>query len=385
MVTSNLIGAGVYIRCFSLARQLVLLGYSVTLMTSGNSGSRRETTATIDGVRVVSVGERGSRRVVNSGLNPAAAVRRMAFLDRDRFDLTHVFGHRPTAAWPALAWRKRHGAPLIADWADLWSRDGIAEQRGWGAKWALGALDERWDRQLRARADGITAICSYLRQRAISEGAAPDRVWLLPPGANTDIIWPLDRGEIRDQFGLPLAAPIVAHCGYAPYDAELLARSFLALSRRRSDAILLMTGARWRSFERLIAGARSAARIIHMGSVAYERLGEALACGDAMLLPYTRRPVNLGRYPNKLGDYLAAGRPTITNNTGDCGELVARTGAGVLVAEAPEAFAVAAQRLAEDGAWRDALGQRARQVAEEEFTWRQRAQELDRIYRQLMS
>jgi glycosyltransferase involved in cell wall biosynthesis len=384
MLTSNIAGEGVFIRCLSLARQLAPLGYSVTLVVSAPRAGWRKLATMVDGVTIISVSEAGPRRLRNSGLSLAAAIRRAGALRLGAYDLVHVFGHRPTAAWPALFGQRKRGWRVVADWSDLWSGDGIAGQRAWGAGWLLGRLDDWWGQRLRARADMITVISTYLGKLAAAEGAPPQKVALLPPGANVDIIRPLPQAAMRRHYDLPQKAPVVVHAGYAAYDADLLARSYLALARRRPGAYLLLTGGRWRAVNRRIQAEGKSAQVVALGSLAYERLGEVLACGDAMLLPYTNRPINLGRYPNKLGDYLAAGRPVITNPTGDLGRFVAVEGVGLVVEEDGEAFAEAAELLAGDAVLGAAIGRRARQVAEDCFSWRLRAQELDRVYRRIL-
>ena len=123
--------------------------------------------------------------------------------------------------------------------------------------------------------------------------------------------------------GLPEDALVLVHTGFAPFDDRLLADVFLDIARREPRVRLVTTGRRVSSLDAAAAAAGAADRLFQLGVVPYAELGGVMACGDAMLVPYTRRPHNTARFPNRVGDYLAAGRPIVTNPTGDLGHLVA--------------------------------------------------------------
>jgi glycosyltransferase involved in cell wall biosynthesis len=77
---------------------------------------------------------------------------------------------------------------------------------------------------------------------------------------------------------------------------------------------------------------------------------------------------------------MAAGRPTVTNPTGDLGELVADTGCGLLVGESPAAFADATYSLLRDTELAGRLGSQARRAAEDQISWRALARDLAAFY-----
>ena len=88
-----------------------------------------------------------------------------------------------------------------------------------------------------------------------------------------------------------------------------------------------------------------------------------------MLLPLSDRPVNSARFPNRFGNYLAAGRPIATNPTGDVGEVVEREQVGIVAPDEPGAFADAVLRLLDDLPTCGAMGRRARDLAETRYSW----------------
>ena len=128
---------------------------------------------------------------------------------------------------PALLTARRLGIPCVIDWADLWGFDGIAGERRWLSRFSLGAVDEFLEERVRDRADALTVINTKLRERAEQRFNVP--IMLLPVGANSDLIRPLPKKEMRREFGFPEDVSDRAPC------------RFVSLRRRISRAIVCRT------------------------------------------------------------------------------------------------------------------------------------------------
>jgi glycosyltransferase involved in cell wall biosynthesis len=196
---------------------------------------------------------------------------------------------------------------------------------------------------------------------------------------------PLPKDEMRRKYGLPADAFIVVHTGLAPYDMRYLAEAFVILAKRHPNSLLVMTVNRFPSFQAIMDRAGLAANVVYLGMLDRTRLTEAMACADVLALPYTNISVNRYRYPNKLGDYLAAGRPIVTNRTGDLGQLIEQERAGLLADDTPQSFAEQIEKVACDPALGEQLAQRGRQLAEEKLDWRFLAADLERFYHDILS
>jgi glycosyltransferase involved in cell wall biosynthesis len=338
----------------------------------------------VEGVEVIEPFDPLPPRARESGLSPFDLASRVgSFLHNDHFDVIHCFDHRPTVSFPALLLARKTGTPCIFDWADLWGFDGIASQRSIVGRASLGCFDQFLEDRVRRRANALTVINTKLRERAQTRFRAP--IHLLPVGANTDLIQPLPKKEMRRRFGLPENASIALLAGLSPYDIEYLARSFVELVRLHPAAMLVVAGARFPTLERIIGQAGFSSQLVRLGMLDRAALSAAMACADVLLLPYTNRSVNLYRYPNKLGDYLSAGRPIVTNATGDLGRLVAEERVGLVAADTLEAFARAAKELFDDSALADELGRRGRALAETKLDWRFLARDLEAFYLQTIA
>jgi len=386
MLTHNMAGiGGSFMRSASLAGALVELGHEVTLLASRREIGLRRIETLQEGVRILQMPDLLPGRVRHGGLSPIDLSARCCLVLQERFDLIHGFDHRPAVSLPALLGRRRWRVPYVADWADLWGRGGIADERSSLGGRLLGLLDHRAEGYVHRRADAVTAITTELAGRARALGVPHERLRLVPVGANTKAIVPLPKAEMRVKLGLPLDRDVVVHIGFAPYDARLLAETFVSLARRNPRALLVLSGGRMRIAEELLDRAGLGERMVHFGVVPYERLGEVLACGDVMLLPYSDRSLNRARYPNRVGDYLAAGRPIATNPTGDVGRMLRDEGVGLVADPEPETFAQAIQMLLEDAPLREEMGRRARWLAETRLSWRSLAVPLVGLYQELMA
>ena len=385
MMTHNMAGlGGSFMRAHSLAKSLVVLGNHVTLIASRRLPGRHRIEEEIDGVRVIQMADLLPERVRHGGLSPLDLAGRVKHADGP-YDIIHGFDHRPSVSIPALLMRQRRQIPYVADWADLWGRGGIAEQSDSVIRRLLGWADHHWERFAHAHADAVTVVTRNLAGRAEQLGIPVRRIRLIQVGANGDVITPLSKTDMRIKHGLPEDAPIAVHNGFAPYDARLLADTFAILAKRNPRVILLLTGCRLPYLHELAEAAGFSDRVRHLGVVPYSRLGEILACGDVMLLPFSDRSVNAARYPNRVGDYLAAGRPIATNPTGDLGEMVRSEGIGIVPEAEPEAFAAAIDQLLANKESQQQMGLRARKLAETRLSWSALAKQLDELYRDLLS
>lgn len=379
LLTHNLAGlGGSYMRGFSLARQLGSLGHSVTLMASRSRAGITSRVTIKDGVSLLEMPDLFPSRTRNGGLSPVDSLGRALWIGRRRFDIVHAFDHRPAVSIPSLVGKAR-GAILVSDWADLWGEGGIADERG-RVGWLLGRTDDLWERQFRRWVDGVTVITSHLRGRLEAIGVPMERQLLLPPGANTDLIRPLNRAEIRRSYGLPADAQIVGFTGFAPYDSELLVEVVWRIISAEPAAIVVASG---RIPENLRVELRQRGlegRLRDLGVVPFADLEKVLACADVLLMPYADKEVNRSRFPNRFGDYLASGRMIVTNRTGDLGEMVRENRIAVLAPEAPDEFASEVVNLLNDASRCEEYALRARRFAEDVLSWEVLARRVERFY-----
>lgn len=376
---------GSFIRCFSLAKNLVKLGHKVTLLASNKNQGFTEKKYIRQGVTVIEIACPLPHRVRHNGTSPFQIIGRIIHVIRNRYDVVHGFGHRPSVFIPAIVHRFLYHRPYVADWADLWGWGGLASCRGGVVGNLMGLADDLTERVVYRCADAVTVISDYLYKRALRYGVVPKHIYRLSIGANVDSIILLDKEKMRHKHRVSQGRPIVVYVGNTRYDAEFLAYSFVELLQKKPKTQILFIGEHMASFDKVIRKFGFGGSVIHKGFVQNDKLGELLACGDVMLLPYTNRAINKGRFPNKLGDYMAAGRPTVANPTGDIVPIFENYKIGLLAPETPDKFADAISHLISYPQMSIRLGKNARTTAERFMSWHKRGKELEVIYQRLLA
>lgn len=368
---------GTYERAWNLARGLARRGHQVTLMTVSRRHRWRWTQSLADGVRVVEMPNLG-QNYSGEGYGPLDNALRCLYALLHRFDIIHMFDHKPNASFAGFVGRLR-GARLIADWADWWGGPGGINDVPRRRVPAIGKFEEWWEIRSKLWADGVVTISTVLHRRALDVGCPPSRVVCIPNGAATDRIPCLPVAEARRRLGVPLDRKIVGFLGMGQGDMEIV----MPAIRRLPDVWLMVIGPKNRRVLNQAQAFGIADRLWQTDFVPDEELGWYLACADVMALPLTDRAANRGRLPGKLMYYMAAGRPTVASPIGDVADLIPRYRAGLLAADS-EQFAEALRLLLEHAALREELGRNARRAAETDLNWERRVDELEAFYRRIL-
>ncbi len=112
----------------------------------------------------------------------------------------------------------------------------------------------------------------------------------------------------------------------------------LKLLEQDRQAIVISCGAVNSGLQAQVEAAGSAGRLVQYGTLPRDGMSVVLGAADCLMLPYLDTSVNRGQFPNKFGDYLAAGRAIITHPTGDLGALVKRDKVALLSSPVPDEF-----------------------------------------------
>jgi glycosyltransferase involved in cell wall biosynthesis len=383
LLAHNVEGIGTYIRFEQLAVQLSRLGHSVTLIAGSSTGSRGINAVEFCNFKRILIRGIFGRRVSNGGLDPAETLCRILYVLRNTFDIVHASEHRPVASLPALLSRRFRSSRYISDWSDWWGRGGIVEERRWFVRALLRSPETFCESRVHRSADAVTVISAALRDRALALGISAENLLPLPNGADTERIYPQSREEARRRLGLPEDGMILVYAGLAPIDMDLIWESFAVVdSKAQGKVYLLVLGRKW-PLPKTLDPARE--KIIQPGMVERGKYPSYLAAGDIMLLPMRNKIMNLARWPGKLGDYLSAGRPIITNPTGEVLRIMEDEPVGLSAGETPGEFADAILSLLSDPASIRRMGICARKVAEEKFRWEAVVRPLPDFYRRVIS
>lgn len=382
LLVLNLTGKGTYWRALYLGRELAERGHAVTLVSTAPQHRLRLHVRAVDGLTHVEAPDLWNG-ALRSGWDPWNALRRVGWLAGRRFDVVHAFETRPTVLFPTLYEKKLRRTPVVLDWADWFGRGGSVEERPNPLLRALlRPVETFFEERFRAIADRTTVISTPLLERAIQLGVDPATVRVLPNGCNTRRFFPVDRDAARRQVGIDHDGPLIGYCGTIfARDAELMAAAFDRLHALRPDARLLIAGYFPADLRARVAAPHA---VIQTGYVADHLLNDYLGACDLCWLPFCDSNANRGRWPMKLNDYMAVGRPTVATAVGDVATLLRREPIGLLADPDPQALATQTLRLLDDPELRRAQGRHARRLALTRFSWAALAAEVEALYQEIV-
>jgi len=279
-----------------------------------------------------------------------------------------LWGTSPPIFQGLTAWAlaRLKGAPFLFEVRDLWPAFAVAV--GVLRQPVLVYAAEKVERFLYRRADVVVVnspgFIDYVRER----GAR--KVVLVPNGSDTRMFDPqADGADFRRAYNLEdKYVALYAGAHGMSNDLEVVLEAARLLQRREEILILLVGDGKEKPALVGKAQAMGLTNVRFLPPVAKVDMGAALAAADACIA--ILKPVAMYKtvYPNKVFDYMAAGRPVILAIDGVIRELVEKAGAGIPVPPGDaRALREAIESLADDRPAGKAMGLRGRQYVEEHF------------------
>jgi glycosyltransferase involved in cell wall biosynthesis len=393
-------GSAVYIRAFNLAKQLALRGHGVTLMAVSADTVFSVHTYCENGIRVIETpnflhnifGHYTRRLFLEPGTGILDILARIREIRSGQYDIIQLFDHSLNVAVPFYLLRRRLKSRFISDWCDIYHYAG-------GLRYLYGfRLDSLYEKlgfpfkkysrfvefDLRKSVDGVTAISQNLRDFAVQHGVARERVSVVEGGADVDNVNPLSKAEARKKLGLPVDGRIVGFMGTFQRDLDIVIKSFSLLKKEVPDAYLLVIGRPFPWARQVARDQGIAERYLEAGRCSDELLPYYLASTDVLALPLKNNLFNETRWPNKIGEYMACGRPVVVSNVGNIAGIVREHGTGLTAENDAVDFSCKLRTLLSDPALAEKMGKSARQLACTHYSWALLSGKLEDFYYQLL-
>lgn len=376
-------------RHHELARHLVSAGHQVTIIASpvsyltGQGTSRRgrkETDAA--GVTII-------RSATLSALHRSFIWRVISFLSFmvssfinglfvRKVDL--VWGTTPPIFQSFTAWllARLKGVPFLLEVRDLWPAFAVGV--GVLKNKTLIGMSEKLEHFLYRHADQVVVNSPGFCDHVTSRGAR--QVALIPNGADPAMFNPGAKGEqfrskhqLSDRFVVLYAG---AHGLSNDLDVVLQ-----AADRLRDDPfikIILLGAGKEKPRLQEQASQMGLENLIFLPPIPKNEIPEALAAANACLA--ILKPIALYKttYPNKVFDYMAAGRPVLLVIDGVIREVVENARAGLAIPPGDaDRLADAIQQLAKDPQKCRTMGMNGRKIIETQYSRNQLAQEFTHL------
>jgi glycosyltransferase involved in cell wall biosynthesis len=268
----------------------------------------------------------------------------------------------PTA-W-ALARLKR--VPFLFEVRDLWPAFAVAV--GVLKQPLLIRLTECLERFLYRHADRVMVNSPGFLEHVRARGAR--QVVLVPNGADTRMYDPAADGTaFRRAHGLEgRFVALYAGAHGMSNDLDIVLEAAACLRDRPKIALVLLGDGKEKPSLVKRAAELDLENLFFIPPVPKTGMPEALAGADACIAILKPVPMYTTVYPNKIFDYMAAGRPVVLAIGGVIQEVVEAAGAGIVVPPGdPAALAAAIRLLADDPETARAMGWNGRRCVEERF------------------
>ena len=385
-------------RSYEFARHLVREGHEVAVVTGlsdrttiadcAEASSGLISRNALDGIEVVVLGIRYSnemshlRRMVSFGMFPLLAT--WAGLTVGKLDLVLATSTPLTIGVPGYVVSRLRRVPFVFEVRDLWPEAPVA----------LGVLKNRvligvagWaEAFFYAKAHTVIAVTKGIHDTLRHRGIPEAKLELITHGADVDLFKPSPKNNaVRAELGLQgkfVAGYTGAH-GLA--NGLNIVIEAARLMRDHPDVILLLMGdgAHKANLVRL-AEEYGLENVIFLDPRPRSQMPEVLAAIDLCLQILKNVPYFEKACPNKLFDYLAAGRPVLVNLPGEVQRMLEDSGAGIFVQpDDPHGMAQAILELKANPTRCAEMGRKARELAMD-FAREKQAQKLESVLRSVV-
>lgn len=223
----------------------------------------------------------------------------------------------------------------------------------------------------------IIAVSNELKEKFIKHGIPSKKITVIPTGVNLKFFKKADGSNIRRKLGIKTKQIIMYTGTFAPYQGlEYLLRAMKIVGNMRTNIKLLLVG---NSNDKKYKDLSKYIGISHLtffvGEVSFTEIPDFLDLAEVVVLP---RVKCLG-FPQKLSNYLAAGKPIVVFE-GSAKGISHMINGYVARNEDVTSLARGIELLLEDKELAKLLSKNARKTAEEILNWENLIKQLEKIY-----
>jgi glycosyltransferase involved in cell wall biosynthesis len=252
-------------------------------------------------------------------------------------------------------------APLVAE--NMTYRQGGNEQ-----------LASHAEHKLLSAADAVLVVSEYLVDHAISCGAQPDRVHVIPNGVDPRLFHPAAPDtEIRQRLGIG-DGPVLGFVGGLRqwHGVEILPELLQRLVGRFPQARLVIVGSGplESTLSQRLEALGLSAHALFTGMIDHQQVAGVIRQFDIALAPYPQLDHNFYFSPLKLFEYMACGRAVVAADVGQIRTVVDHAKTGFLYPAGDlDQLADRCATLLSDPASREVVGDAAAQEILKKYTW----------------
>jgi len=242
------------------------------------------------------------------------------------YDVLYVYrGLRPSSIIPVIISKYLLKTKLFEEWWEWYGKEGIGKNRkGFSGK-LISLYDTFFELKLKYFYTGVVCINKTLQSRIEKHKNSI----VLRGASEQNNIKKFHREYAKDKLNINKSKFII---GLSNFDSSDIADNlpFLKAFEKINDStkLLLVTGSDSYKIKKYL----KKANYIALGWIDFEFYNYFLSACDVFVLPFPNSKRNQGRWPNKIGDYVASSRKIITNPTGEVKDFInEHSGIGQLI------------------------------------------------------
>lgn len=307
-------------RIFSEAKGLASLGHQVTLLCSIR-GLGIKKSFTEDGVKIVAFYDFIPESLLGAGYGLFSLTLKLVYSLFHSYDICLSNHHRDSAYFPCAINRKVHHSKLVTEW---WDNIKVKQEKeGLKSKHLIFRFLARRDiiqeTSRRVTADAIVALTSLTANRAKLLGIPSDRIRIVRGGCDIEHIYyhPLPVQKLKTSFGISencLTFGLIGDGDLEFGDMGIFLEAMLDLSSK-FEMKLLNYGKPFK--KTVVDNPKFKNLIVECGWIDYTGDNTILSLTDVFILIKQDNIENQSGWPNKIGDYMACGRPVVLNPYGE--------------------------------------------------------------------
>lgn len=301
-------------RVFYMARGLADLGHDVTLLTINPKTSFfKIKTITYKGVKIKVFPDFFPSKFKTSGFAIWSTFLKILYAFFSKFDICiAACGHRP-AALPCKINRIIHHSLYYSEWWDFYGKGGYNERHSRFFKLLYSKIECYNEIADKRKANAVIVLSSFMKKRAIECGIDEKKIFIVPGGSIIDDIKPLFPKLTKNKQDKIK----ISYIGVTNTEIDLLTPFINALkdNELKTKFRLILYGSPISAKKWDELGLSEIADF--RGWLDYEKNISSLNDIDIFLQLLPDNNISKAGWPNKLGDYLAIGKPIIISPYGD--------------------------------------------------------------------
>jgi glycosyltransferase involved in cell wall biosynthesis len=301
---------------------------------------------------------------------------------RQRFDIIHSVKPLIQSALPAITAGTFKNTIKVLYWDDY---EAFGQHLSPKSNVFYNALIGGLEREFLKMFDGIICVSPFLAE--IAKSFHPDsKVYLMQNGFSKELFSVRVSPErIKKKLNIKRSDKIVMYAGGLKHseDIDLVIRAMPYVLEELPNTKLVISG-RGPARDDLVRLSKEIGlshSVIFTWVPFHEQVPELLSAADVLTIPLRDRIFNRARFPNRIPEYMAAGKPIVTNKVG-VANIIFKDGYNAIVvdSEDPKEFAHGIIRALIDDEEARKIGERAREYAWDYLTWDKIAQGIESFY-----